>query len=231
MPGSDGLAQPTDVTSRSPTVTRAWNVVVDFFPFFLRLRAYAPEAVVRALKTDDLPLSRRLTCAPATAAPACDTLPEMRRILFFALVTFFPIVTVPGETIARVSTVAAAFGTPLPTEYGVVNAFQTLAPAGTVKVLFVVNVASSSCAPFGERPGLPCGVSAGARHTTSLYGPSAASAPDVWSTCTVRLMFWPATESARFQTAMCGTGSQPGALVVGGTTTTSPDNGSGMFAS
>jgi len=30
-PGTDGLAQPTDVTSRSPTVTRAWNDVVDFF--------------------------------------------------------------------------------------------------------------------------------------------------------------------------------------------------------
>ena len=30
---------------------------------------------------------------------------------------------------------------------------------------------------------------------------------------------------------MCGTGSQPGAFVVGGTAMTSPDSGSGMFAS
>jgi len=44
-------------------------------------------------------------------------------------------------------------------------------------------------------------------------------------------MLCPATDSARFQTAMCGTGSQPGAFVVGGTTMTSPESGSGMFAS
>ena len=109
-----------------------------------------PAAFVRALKTDVLPLRRMLTCAPATAAPACDTLPEMRSVRCFALVTFFPIVTVPGETIARVSTVPAAFGKPVPGPYGVVNAFQMLAPAGTVKVLSVVNVASSSWAPLGE---------------------------------------------------------------------------------
>jgi len=44
-------------------------------------------------------------------------------------------------------------------------------------------------------------------------------------------MLCPATERARFHTAMWGTGSQPGAFVVGGTTTTSPESGSGMFAS
>ena len=43
-------------------------------------------------------------------------------------------------------------------------------------------------------------------------------------------MFWPATDSARFQTARWGTGSQPGAFVVGGATITSPVNGREMLA-
>ena len=33
-PGSDGDAQPVDVMSRSATVTRAWNLVIDFLPVF-----------------------------------------------------------------------------------------------------------------------------------------------------------------------------------------------------
>jgi hypothetical protein len=44
-------------------------------------------------------------------------------------------------------------------------------------------------------------------------------------------MFCPATESARFQTAICVPVAQPGAFVFGGATTTLPDSGSGMFAS
>jgi hypothetical protein len=32
-PGNDGVAQAVVVTSRSLTVTRAWNVVVDVLPF------------------------------------------------------------------------------------------------------------------------------------------------------------------------------------------------------
>src|SRR5262245_14746941 len=106
-----------------------------------------------------------------------------------------------------------------------------LSDAGTWKMLFTVKFASSSCAPFGERPGVPWGTSAGARHTTILYAPSAASAPAVASTWTGRLMLWPATESARFQTAIWVPVEQPGAFVFGGATTTLPDSGSGMFAS
>jgi len=112
-----------------------------------------------------------------------------------------------------------------------VIAFQMLCPAGTVKTLSTVNVASRSRAPFGERPGAPAGTSSGARQTTSLYAPSAASAPVSWSTCTGRLMLCPATASARFHTAIWGAGSHPGAFVVGGTAMTSPESGSGMFAS
>ena len=44
-------------------------------------------------------------------------------------------------------------------------------------------------------------------------------------------MLCPATERARFHTAMCVAGSHPGALVVGGTAMTSPESGSGMLAS
>ena len=169
-----------------------------------------------------------MTLVPATPAPACVTLPENFTSRLFAF-TALASVTVPLATKARVSTVPAGFGAP-PAQ-GVVIASQMLGPAGTVKTLSTVNVASSSRAPFGERPGVPVGTSSGARQTTSLYAPSAVSAPEVWSTCTGMLIAWPATDRARFHTAMCGTGSQPGAFVVGGTAMTSPDSGSGMFAS
>src|SRR5207237_2753790 len=127
---------------------------------------------------------RRVTWAPATAAPACATLPVTFTIRFALLVTFPAIDTVPSATNARVSTVPATFGAPVPGAYGVVIAFQMLWPAGTVKMLSTVNVASSSRAPFGERPGVPTGTSSGARQTTSLNAPSAASGPAVASTWT-----------------------------------------------
>ena len=184
---------------------------------------------MRALKPADLPLTRRLTLALETAVPACVTLPVNFTSRLAAL-TFLASVTVPSATNARVSTVPATLGAPVPAAYGVVIAFQMLCPAGTVKMLSTVNVASRSRAPFGERPGVPTGTSSGARHTTSLYVPSAASAPASWSTCTGKLMLCPATERARFQTARCGTGSQVGASELA-ETTTSPDSGSGMFAS
>src|SRR6266542_5304344 len=170
-----------------------------------------------------------VTCAPATAEPACEIRPVSltRRRAWF--VTFEAIVTPPTATKERASTVPATFGAPVPAAYGVVIVFQMLCPVGTVKTFSTVNVASSSCAPNGERPGVPCGTSEGARQTTSLYVPRAVSAPAVWSTCTGRLIVWPATERARFQTVRWATGSQPGAFVLGGTTITSPESGSGMF--
>src|SRR6266545_4225771 len=164
-------------------------------------------------------------------APACETLPESLMIRFFLLVIFLPIVTAPLETNERISTVPAAFGTPVEGAYGVVIAFQMLSPAGTVKTFSTVNCASSSRAPFGERPGVPGGTSSGARQMTSLYAPSAASAPEVWSTCTGRLMVWPATARDRIQTARCVPTAHPGALVLGAATIRSPESGSGMFAS
>src|SRR5207302_2186313 len=114
-----------------------------------------------ALNLDALPFSNSVTCAPATAAPAWATLPESLRIRCAWLVTFEAIVIVPSETKARVSTVPAAFGAPVPGAYGVVIAFQMLWPAGTVKMLSTVKVASRSLAPFGERPGVPAGTSSG----------------------------------------------------------------------
>src|SRR5207244_9992051 len=165
--------------------------------------------------------------AAATAAPASLTSPSDRTSCSGAL-TCLAHVPVPSATSGRVSTVPATLGTP--PAHGVVIVFQMLCPAGTVKMLSTVNVASRSRAPFGERPGVPTGTSSGARHTTSLYVPSAASAPASWSTCTGKLMLCPATERARFQTARCGTGSQVGASELA-ETTTSPDSGSGMFAS
>src|SRR5439155_18081477 len=220
--------QPVVVASRSATVVRAWKVVVVFLPLFRSTIEYAPAALLRIRKRD-FPFSKRLTCAPAAAAPAWVTLPDARTIRSPLFVTFALSVIAPLETSARVSTVPAAFGAP-PAQ-GVVMAFQTVSPGAMVKTLSTVKVASSSRAPFGERPGVPTGTSSGARQTTSLYEPSAASAPESWSTWTGRLMLLLATASARFQTAMCGTGSQPGALVVGGTATTSPESGNGMFAS
>jgi hypothetical protein len=94
-------------------------------------------------------------------------------------VTTPAIVTAPGPTNARASTVPAAFGTPLPAAYGVHSEVQRFAPAGGVKTPLTVKEASSSCAPNGERPGEPCGVSAGARQTVSFAAPSPASAVDV----------------------------------------------------
>jgi hypothetical protein len=44
-------------------------------------------------------------------------------------------------------------------------------------------------------------------------------------------MPWPATDSARTQTAMCVPGSQAATPWLGAAAVTSPDSGSGMFAS
>src|SRR5207247_10578882 len=96
----------------------------------------------------------RLTFPPATAAPAWVTLP-VNFTSRFATLTFLASVTAPSATNARVSTVPAALGTP--PAHGVVIVFQTLCPAGTVKTLSTVNVASRSRAPFGERPGVQIG--------------------------------------------------------------------------
>src|SRR5438067_10520504 len=85
--GSDGDAQPVVVASRSATVVRAWNVVVVFFPLLRSSIEYPPAAVVRAWKRD-LPLSRRLTCAPATAAPDWVTFPDARTTRLPLFVTF-----------------------------------------------------------------------------------------------------------------------------------------------
>src|SRR5438093_13705478 len=136
--GSDGEAQPVVVASRSATVVRAWKVVVVFLPLFRSTIEYAPAAVLRSRKRD-LPLSNRLTCAPATAAPACVTLPDALTTRFPLFVTSALSVTTPLETSARVSTVPAAFGAP-PAQ-GVVIAFQTVAPGALVRPLSNVNVA------------------------------------------------------------------------------------------
>src|ERR671926_468538 len=97
----------------------------------------------------------------------------------FLFVTRPLIVTAPGPTNARASTVPAAFGTPVPAAYGVHSDVHRAAPTGGVKTPLTVNVADSSCAPNGERPGEPWGVSAGARQTVSFAEPSAVSEPDV----------------------------------------------------
>src|SRR2546421_11172810 len=107
-----------------------------------------------------------LTCAPATAAPACETLPVRRRSR--PVPTFATIETEPAETNERVSTVPAMFGAPVPGAYGVVIVFQIAEPAGEVKTPSTVKTASRSCAPKAARPGVPGGTSEGARQTTSL---------------------------------------------------------------
>src|SRR5918911_242418 len=87
----------------------------------------------------------------------------------------FPLTS--SRTVA--STVPAAFGTPLPAPYGVHSDVQRTAPDGGVKTPLTVKLAESSCAPNGERPGEPCGVSDGARQTVSFADPRPASAADV----------------------------------------------------
>src|SRR5216117_894676 len=84
-------------------------------------------------------------------------------------------VIAPGPTKARASTVPAAFGTPFPAEYGVHSDSHRTLPVGGVKTLLTVKVALLSWAPNGERPGEPCGVSAGERQTLSLAAPRPAS--------------------------------------------------------
>src|SRR5438552_17540909 len=121
--------------SRSPTVTRAWNVVVDFLVVFFKARLYAPLAFVRLFQRVAFPSIRRFTCAPATAVPPCVTFPEILMIRLALLMIFLLIDTAPSATTARVSTVPATFGTPVFGAYGVVIVFQTLGPAGTVKML------------------------------------------------------------------------------------------------
>src|SRR2546422_1401076 len=124
MPGV-GDAHPIDVMSRSATVARAGNVDVVFLPVFFSTMLKLPDAFDRAEKPADLPLPRSLTFAPATAAPACVTLPVNFTSRFAAL-TFLASVTVPSATNARVSTVPAALGAPMLATYGVVIAFQML---------------------------------------------------------------------------------------------------------
>src|SRR5436190_19576505 len=119
---------------------------------------------------------------PATPSPDWLTTPATVTRFFFLLVTFADSVTLPGPTNDRVSTMPAAFGTPVPALYGVVKARQRVAPSGGTSTPFTVNVASSSCAPMGERPGVPCGTSDGPRQTWSFATPRAVSVPDVGST-------------------------------------------------
>src|SRR6266576_2692754 len=113
MGGSDGVAHSVLVTSRSA-------------------------ADVRAVNLDAAPFSSSRTCEPATAAPPCDSFPETRTVRFFLFVTRALSVTVPEDASARVSTVPAAFGTPVLGAYGVVIAFQTLSAAGTWNTWFTV---------------------------------------------------------------------------------------------
>ena len=112
--GSVGDAHAVLVTSRSATVTRDWNVVVDFLPVFFSTMLYAPVADVRAVNFDAAPFSNSRTCEPATPAPACVSRPETRSVRFFLFVTRVVIDSVPEPTIERVSTVPATFGVPVP---------------------------------------------------------------------------------------------------------------------
>ncbi len=84
----------------------------------------------------------------------------------------------------RASHVPTAFGVPLPGLYGVKSASHRSSPPvdGVEKMPFTVNCASRSWAPNAARPGVPAGTSGGGRQVTSLYAPSAASAPVVGST-------------------------------------------------
>src|SRR4029079_9357760 len=121
MPGV-GDAHPVDVMSRSATVVLAWNVDVVFLPVLRRTMLNFPDAFVRAVNRVALPFSSIVTRAPATG-PDCTTEPVNFTSRFFAL-TCRRSVTVPFETKARVSTVAAGFGAPVPDAYGVVIAFH-----------------------------------------------------------------------------------------------------------
>src|SRR2546423_14075321 len=124
--------------------------------------------------------------------PEAVTFPLRATTRFALLVTRPASVTAPGPTNARASTVPAAFGTPFPVPYGVHSDSQRAAPVGAVKTLLTVNVALFSCAPNGERPGEPTGVSAGEGQTESFAEPRPAPAPAVGFTYTGRLLAWPA---------------------------------------
>src|SRR5262249_55194031 len=161
--------------------------------------------------------------------PAAVTLPCRRTMRFFLLTTVPASVIAPGPANARASTVPAGFGIPLPAPHGVHSDSQRTAPAGGVKTLFTVNVALFSCAPEGERPGDPIGVSDGDRQTDIFAEPSAASAPAVALMYTGRLIVCPATESCRIQTACALCAHASVACCAGSATSTSPVKGRSMF--
>src|SRR5215208_1834624 len=140
---------------------------------------------------------------PATDRPDCETVPASVTCFLFLLATRAFSVIEPGPTNDLVSTVPATLGVPVPALYGVQNAIQRTAPDGGVRTPLTVKVASISCAPFGERPGVPCGTSAGPRHTWSFAAPSADSAPVVGSTYTGRAIVCPRTDRRRIHTAAC----------------------------
>src|SRR5262249_54816689 len=103
--------------------------------------------------------------------PAAVTLPCRRTIRFFLLTTTPATVIAPGPAVARASTVPAGFGIPFPAPHGVHSDSHLTPPTGGVNTLFTVNVALFSCAPKGERPGDPTGVSDGERQTDIFAEP------------------------------------------------------------
>src|SRR5690348_7812035 len=113
-------------------------------------------------------------------------------------------------TSERASKVPGPLTLPWPGLYGVNSVSQRATPTelGVVNTFLTMNFASSSCVPNGERPGVPCGTSGGPKQVTSLYEPSAVSAPLVGSTYTGSVIVWPATLRLRIQTAACPPGAQ-----------------------
>src|SRR5262245_23715013 len=152
--------------SRSATVTRAWKTVVDRRPLFLSWIVYRPRGDVGA-RNRAFPSSSRLTDARAIPAPAWVTVPDRRTVRVFRLSSRDLIVTRPGLTDARISTVPVSSSSPLPAAYGVASAFQTVGAVGAVKTLERVKDASRSRTPPGAPPGGPCGTSTGGKQTTS----------------------------------------------------------------
>ena len=151
---------------------------------------------------------RTLTATPAVGMPPSDSLPFARvgRRLRLFLPFFTDVLRVRptgSETSERVSNVPARLTVPFPGLYGVKSDSQRSAPpaAGVLKIPFTVNFASSTWAPFAERPGVPIGTSGGGRQMLSLYAPSACSAPAVGLTYSGRAIVWPATLRLRIQTA------------------------------
>src|SRR4051794_14024130 len=177
--GIGGEVQPLDVMSRAPTVTFAWNVVLVTRRLLFWSRSAKPPFAFVLIRKRTFPWTSSCTCAPATAAPPWVTRPANVTIFRVRFVTLALSATEPGPTNDSVCTVRAAFGRPVPAAYGVKVETHRVERAGGVSTPVTVKVASRSCAPFGERPGVFAGTSTGPRHVSSFVLPSAASAPVV----------------------------------------------------